>query len=175
MSTFRLVSSRPVFQTPIFDITHDRAVGPGRAVLDRKVIRHPGAAVILPIDDAMRVLLIRQYRLPPRRRLWELPAGKLDSGETPLRAAKRELLEETGYRAKSWRKLTSFWTAPGFCDERISAFAARDLKPGPPSPEPYELIEPRWVTISDALEMIAAGRIQDAKTMLTLLYAARFG
>ena len=175
MSTFRLVSSKPVLKTPLFDITHDRAVGPGGETLDRRIVRHPGAAVILAVDEADRVLLIRQYRLALRRRLWELPAGKLDSGETPLRAAKRELQEETGYRARSWRKLTSFWTAPGFCDERITAFAARGLKPGPPSPEPYELIEPRWVTISDALEMIAAGRIQDAKTMLTLLYAARFG
>ena len=175
MSKFRLTSSKPVLQTPVFDVTHDRALGPGGVVLDRKIIRHPGAAVILAVDEAERVLLIRQYRLPTRRRLWELPAGTLDAGETPLRAAKRELREETGYSAKSWRKLCRFWAAPGFCDERITGYEARGLKPGVASPEPYELIEPRWVALSEAIEMIARGRIQDAKTMLTLLYAARFG
>ena len=174
MPKFRLTSSKLVLKTPIFDVSHDRAVGPGRVTLDRKIVRHPGAVVILAVDEAERVLLIRQYRLPLRRSLWELPAGTLDAGETPLRTAKRELREETGYRAKSWRKLCRFWSAPGFCDERITAYEARDLKPGPAAPEPYELIEPRWIEPAEVAAMVAGGRIQDAKTMLTLLYAERF-
>ncbi len=173
MPKFRLTSSKPVLKTPIFEVTHDHAVGPGGVTLDRKIIRHPGATVILAVDEGERVLLIRQYRLPLRRSLWELPAGTLDAGETPLRTAKRELREETGYRAKNWRKLCRFWSAPGFCDERITAYEARGLTPGTASPEPYELIEPRWIERAEALAMVADGRILDAKTMLTLLYAGR--
>lgn len=174
MPKFRLRSSKPVLKTPIFDVTRDRSVGPGGVTLDREIVRHPGAVAILAVDEAERVLLIRQYRLPPRRSLWELPAGTVDAGEAPLRTAKRELREETGYRAKNWSKLCRFWSAPGFCDERITAYEARGLTPGDTSPEPYELIEPRWVERAEALEMVADGRIQDAKTMLTLLYATRF-
>ena len=173
MSKFSLTSSEFVLKTPIFDVTHDRAVGPGNAVLARRVIRHPGASVILALDAVNRVLLIRQYRLPLRKYLWELPAGRIDVGETPLQAAKRELKEETGYRAARWQKLCRFWTAPGFCNERISAYIARGVKAGKSSPEPYELIEARWVEYSKALEMITNDHIEDAKTILALLLATR--
>jgi ADP-ribose pyrophosphatase len=172
MSKFYLASSVPILKTSLFDVTHDRAVGPKDIVIDRKIVRHPGASAILAVDDIDRVLLIRQYRLPPRKQLWELPAGRIDPGETPLQTAKRELQEETGYQASNWTNLCRFWTAPGFCSERISVFVARKIKSGDASPEPYESIEPRWVGISEALAMIADGHIEDAKTMVALLYAA---
>ena len=144
-------------------------------VIEKHVLKHPGAVVVLARNAASEVLLIRQYRLPLRKRIWELPAGKVDGKETRLRTAKRELAEETGYRARRWRKLLDFYPAPGFCDERMTAFAAEELTAGDASPEPYELIRPRWFAWDEALDMIEAGKIQDAKTITTLLFADRRG
>ena len=174
MAEFKLISSETVFESPLFDVASERAEHPGGAVLDRKVVRNPPAAVIVPRDAVGRVLLIRQYRLPPREYLWEAPAGRCDPGEKPLETARRELAEETGYRAARWRRLTEFYPAPGFASERMTAFLAEDLTPGEPAPEPYEVIEPRWFEWPAALEMIRAGEVRDAKTIAALLYCAAF-
>jgi len=120
------------------------------------------------------VLLIRQFRLAARESLWELPAGKCDPGEDVAHAASRELTEETGYRAERWTRLTDFYPAPGFASELMTAFLAEDVTEGEASPEPYEIIEPRWFAWSEALRMIRDGEIRDAKTVLTLLYVDRF-
>jgi ADP-ribose pyrophosphatase len=130
--------------------------------------------VILARDAGGRVLLIRQYRLPPRENLWELPAGRCDAGESPLETARRELVEETGYRAARWRKLMEFYPAPGFASELMAAFVAEDLTAGKAAPEPYELIETHWSEWAEALEMVRRGEIRDAKTIATLLYWERF-
>ena len=96
MPNFKLTSSKTVLTTPIFDVAHERAVGPGGVVIERRIVKHPGAAVMVARNERGEILLIRQFRLPIRRQLWELPAGTIDPAETPLRAAKRELAEETG-------------------------------------------------------------------------------
>jgi len=175
MSQVEVVSSKRVLRTAIFDIHRERAVGPGGFEMDREIIKHPGAAVMLARNDDDQLLLVRQFRLPVRRHLWELPAGRMDDGETPLQAAKRELQEETGYRARSWRKILDFYPTPGFCDERMVAFVAEDLTAGEASPEPYERIQTRWFWWPAAIEMVREGRIKDAKTLVTLLYAEQFG
>ena len=174
MSDFKLIFSRSEVETPRFTLTHDRAEHPSGVVLDRRIIQNSPATVILTRRDDESVLLIRQYRLPTRESLWELPAGRCEKGEDSLETAKRELAEETGYRAKRWEKLLSFYPAPGFASELMHAFLAEDLTAGKAAPEPYELIEARWFDRTDALEMIQRGEIRDGKTVATLLYYESF-
>jgi ADP-ribose pyrophosphatase len=172
---FVLKTSVPEMETEIFRITHDRAEHPSGAVLDRRIVHNRPAAVVLARDAQRRVLLIRQYRLPARQELLELPAGRSDENETLLEAAQRELAEETGYRAAHWTPLTDFYSAPGFSTERMYAFLAEDLTPGDASPEPYEIIETQWLTWDGALKAVREGYIRDAKTIATLLYCEAFG
>ncbi len=174
MSDFKLIFSESELETPRFTLTHDRAEHPSGVVLDRRIIQNPPAAVILVRRDDESVLLIRQYRLPVRESLWELPAGRCEDGEDPLDAARRELAEETGYRAQRWEKLLSFYPAPGFASELMHAFLAEEPTQGEAAPEPYELIEARWFARDVAMRMILEGEIRDAKTVATLLYYESF-
>lgn len=174
MAPVRILSSKRVLRARIFDVMEERAAGDGFR-MERRIVKHPGASVMLALDAKGRVLLIRQYRLAIRKRLWELPAGTRDPGESPLQTARRELAEETGVRARRWRKLLQFYPSPGFCTEEMSVYVAEDLTEGEAAPEPYEKIEKRWFTWDEALEMIARGRIRDSKTIVTLLFSERFG
>jgi 8-oxo-dGTP pyrophosphatase MutT (NUDIX family) len=139
----------------------------------RDFIRHPGSVVVLAVDGNKRtptVLLERQYRHTMRKVLWELPAGKIDAGETPLHAAKRELLEETGYRARRWRRILQFYVSPGFLDEYMNIFLAEGLRAGEAQPEADEQIAIEFVTLPRALRMAAGGDIQDAKTLTAIFW-----
>ncbi|MBI3698440.1 MAG: NUDIX hydrolase [Acidobacteria bacterium] len=169
MPPFSIVSSKLLLRTRVFTVSREKAVEPGGITIDREIVRHTGSAVMLARDRGGRILLVRQFRLPARRRLWELPAGRLDHGETPLRAARRELIEETGYRARRWTRLVSFYPSPGYCDERMTVFLAEDLQAGPARPEADESIESRWFTAAEVRRMIRTGRIQDGKTLVGLL------
>lgn len=171
----KVTSSAVLLHDSAFDVTLDRAVGPAGRVIEKHVLKHPGAVVVLARNAAAEVLLIRQYRLPLRKAIWELPAGKVDRNEPRLKTARRELAEETGYQARHWRKLLEFHPAPGFCDERMTAYVAQDLTAGEAKPEPYEVIRPRWFGWDEVLEMIRRGRIHDAKTIATVLFVERFG
>ncbi|MEZ5367332.1 MAG: NUDIX hydrolase [Bryobacterales bacterium] len=175
MAEFRLVSSEPTLKTKIFDVTHDRAEHPSGAVLDRHIVVNAPSAVMCARKPNGDVLLIRQFRLPMRQYLWELPAGRCDPGEDVLETAKRELIEETGYRAEKWTRLIEFFPAPGFASELMTAFLAEDLTEGESEPEPYELIETRWTPWAEALEMVRNGSIRDAKTVAALLYCQTLG
>ena len=141
---------------------------------ERAVIRHPGAVVILPIVDNDRVCLIRNFRVAIGRVLLELPAGTLVPNEEPQRAAERELIEESGYRAGHWRPLHEFYVSPGILDERMYLFLASDLQAGPPAREPGEEIENVVVPWAEALEMIRRGEIEDAKTIIGLLLGQEY-
>lgn len=163
----KITKSREVYQCRLFRVTEDEAVDPKSGFeIKRSVVRHGGSAVMLAEDEKRRILLVRQYRLPADKYLWELPAGKLDPGEKPLAAARRELAEETGYRARKWTKLASFFVSPGYVGERMTIFLAQDLTAGQPTPMDDERIETRWFTRREIAEMIRTGKIEDAKTMI---------
>jgi ADP-ribose pyrophosphatase len=170
----KLVSSKELLRTKIFWVTEDDAVDPGGFEIKRAIVQHQGSAVMMPVDEKGRVLLVRQYRLPARSYLWELPAGRLDPGETPLKAAKRELEEETGLKAKKWTKLASYYPSPGYVGERMTLFAAEDLKQGEAKPMDDERIETRWFKAKELDELIRDGKIEDGKTMVGFLMWQRY-
>jgi ADP-ribose diphosphatase len=170
----KLISSEKLLETPIFSVTQDRAVDPDGFEIKRAIVQHGGSAVMMPVDDKNRILLVRQYRLPARASLWELPAGRVDKGESLLQAAKRELREETGFKAKRWTKLASFFVSPGFLAEKMTIFVASDLTEGEKEPMEDERIEMQWFRAKELDEMIAAGKIQDAKTMIGFLTWKRY-
>jgi ADP-ribose pyrophosphatase len=170
----KLLSSTEIANTPIFRVTLDRALDPDGFEIKRAIVQHGGSAVIMPVDARGRVLLVKQYRLPARQYLWELPAGRVDPGETPLKAARRELSEETGYRAKKWTKLAMFFASPGFLAEKMTIYLATGLSSGDAQPMEDERIEMRWLTSREMDEWIRSEKILDAKTMIGFLKWKRY-
>src|SRR3954469_7792509 len=168
----KVISSKTLYKGRIFEVVLDQVREPSGVLVRREIVRHRGSVVILAARDkrSPKVLLERQYRYAAQAELWELPAGKIDRGEKPLASAKRELLEETGYRARSWRKFLEFYVSPGFLDEMMFIYLATGLSLGQANPEADEFIESRWVTLSAAIKMIASGSIIDAKTACSLLW-----
>jgi len=162
----KIISSVEKLRNNLFTVSEDHAVDPSGFEIKRFIVHHRGSAVMMPVDDRKRILLVHQYRLPAQRMLWELPAGSIDEGEKPLQTAKRELKEETGYRAKNWKKLLSFFPSPGFLTEKMTIFLATGLTAGEATPMDDERIETRWVTAKEIEAAVDAGEIQDAKTML---------
>jgi ADP-ribose pyrophosphatase len=163
----KITESKVVYTCRLFKVTEDRAVDPKtKFQIARSVVRHAGSAVMMAVDDKKRILLVRQYRLPADKYLWELPAGKVDDGENVLQAAKRELAEETGYKAKKWKKLASFFVSPGFVQEKMTIFLAKNLTAGDATPMDDERIEARWFKRKEVAEMIDSGKIEDAKTII---------
>ncbi len=148
------------------------AVGDGRHLFE--IVEHPGAAVILPVLDDGRIVLIHNYRVAVGAELLELPAGTLDDGERPEACAGRELSEETGYRAGRLTPLVSFYSSPGVFTERMHSFLATELTAGSAAHESGEQIRVSPMTLGDALDAVRTGRIVDAKTIVTLLYYDRF-
>ncbi len=171
----QLLSSKPVFRGKVFSVTSDKVKEPNGIVARRDVVHHSGSVVILAIDetgDEPRVLLERQYRYATRDYLLELPAGSLDPGEKPLAAGKRELMEETGYRARQWQRALRFYPSPGFLDEIMTIYLARDLTAGTAHPEADESIAYQLVPLPQAIEMVLSGKIRDGKTISGVLWLA---
>lgn len=182
----RVLSSRVSYRGPVFSVTTDEVEEPGGVLARRDVIRHAGSIVVLAVDDLAvdgpakgarkaqpRVLLERQYRHAAQSMMWELPAGRIDDGETSLTAAKRELLEETGYTARQWKRILHFYVSPGFLDETMTVYLAQGLQAGTAQPEADEMIATRFFTLSEAKRMALNGRIRDAKTISGILWLAQ--
>jgi ADP-ribose pyrophosphatase len=172
-SLVRVISSKTSFRGPVFSVMTDVVQEPGNIRARRDVIRHSGSIVVLPVDDSgatPRVLLERQYRYAAGRRMWELPAGRIDPGESPLAGAKRELLEETGYTAARWQRALFFYVSPGFLDESMTVYLARGLKKGKAQPEEDERIAVKFFPLTQAVRMAMTRKIIDAKTIASLLW-----
>ena len=179
----RVLSSRVSYRGPVFSVTTDEVEEPGGVRARRDVIRHSGSIVVLAVDDSgnanrttePQILLERQYRHAAKSMMWELPAGRIDDGETALTAAKRELLEETGYAARQWKRILHFYVSPGFLDETMTIYLARGLQAGKAQPEPDERIAIKFFALSEAKRMALHGRIRDAKTICGILWLAQTG
>jgi ADP-ribose pyrophosphatase len=170
-----LLASKRVYTGRIVSLDVDTVRFPNGTVGELEMLRHPGASAVLPFlddpkSDDPRILLIRQFRHATGDYLWEIPAGRRDAGESPEATAMRELREETGYTCTTLHKLTWIWTTPGFTDEVIHLFRASDLTPGATAHEDDEILDLHILKLSEAREMIRAGTIIDAKTLVAILY-----
>jgi ADP-ribose pyrophosphatase len=154
--------ARTVYRGRLFDVTLERW-----GDHEREIVEHPGAVVIVAVDEDGRVALVRQLREATRKQLLELPAGTLEPGEEPLTTAQRELAEETGLTGGEWREVTRFWTAPGFCRELMTLFFAEGVQPGAATPEADEELELVQLPIEEIESRL--GEIEDAKTLAGLL------
>ena len=173
----KVVRGRTVFSGPIFNVTSETVAEPNGVTTRRDVVRHPGSIVVLAVDEhgrEPRVLLEKQYRYVADKEIWELPAGRIDPGESELAAAKRELIEETGFRARKWRHLFTYFASPGFLDETMALWLGRELTQGEAEPEDDEVIHVELVPLTRALEMIKSGAIHDGKTIAAVLWYARW-
>jgi len=170
-----LVERRVIWEGNVGSFGLDEVVLPSGERATLALFKHPGASAVVPFLDAENVVLLRQFRHAAGGVIWEVPAGKLDRGEDPLRCAARELEEETGYRAGRVVRTGSILTTPGFTDERIHLFCAYDLVAGPPAPEAHEVLRTEVVPLARALAMIESGEICDGKTIAALFLAARRG
>jgi len=162
-----------VYKGRLLQVQEDVVRLPDGATSRREYIVHPGAAVMLAMPDPNSVLLERQYRYPLRAHVYELPAGKIDAGETPLETAKRELLEETGYRASQWRHLMTTYPVVGYSNERIELYLARELEYVGHALDEGEFLEVFTLPLREALEWIRNGKICEAKTVMGLLLAEK--
>jgi 8-oxo-dGDP phosphatase len=177
-----VVSSDVLVRSRLITVRSDMVRTPENNVAERDVVLHPGAVAVLALDDADRILMIRQYRHPVGRLLWEIPAGLRDvPGEESWVTAPRELTEEAGYRAKDWRVLVDYYSSPGFSTERLRIFLARGLEPVPaaernfvPHDEEAHLLLD-WLPLDEAVGKVFAGELHNGPTVLAIMagYAAR--
>jgi ADP-ribose pyrophosphatase len=171
----RVLSSRIAYRGPVFSVTTDQVLEPAGIRVRRDIVRHSGSVVVLAVREstpAPQVLLEYQYRHAAQGFLWELPAGRIDPGESELGAAKRELLEETGFQATRWKRILRFWASPGFLSETMSIYLAGGLRQGTAQPEDDEMIKSRFFPLKAALRMVMSGVISDAKTICGILWLA---
>jgi ADP-ribose pyrophosphatase len=170
----QILRSQIIYNGPVFGLRRDEVIEPTGVRTTREVITHPGSVVVLPVLPGGKIVMIRQYRHATRQYLWELVAGRIDAGESPKKAAARELIEETGYRAKKFDILLDIFPTPGFLEERMYILLAEDLNLGEAEPEEDEKIVVRTFTKKQLEEMIRSGTLRDAKSIAGLLYYFRF-
>jgi ADP-ribose pyrophosphatase len=174
-----LISTERLYTGRVVNLDRDTVRFPDGSSGQLEMLRHPGASAVVPfLDDPRapdpRVLLIRQFRHAANGFILEVPAGRLDAGETPEACARRELEEETGMRARTFEPLITMYTTPGFTDERIHLFLAHGLEAGSQRREPDEFMELKELTWSAVLELVRTGQVQDGKTLTSLLFVQCF-
>lgn len=171
----KTLSTRRVYTGKVVSLDVDEVEEPGGVRATREVVRQQGSVAALPVHDDGRITLVRQYRYAVDDYVWELPAGRLDPGETPEEGARRELEEEVGLRAGRMERIARFYTTPGFCSEVMHLFRATELTSVPARPEDDERIEVRMFSLDEALAMIDRGEIAEGKTLVALLSEVRRG
>jgi ADP-ribose pyrophosphatase len=170
----RILRSKLIYQGRVFGVRRDDVVEPTGVRTTREVITHPGSVVVLPVLPDSRIVLVRQYRHAARQFMWELVAGRMERGETPRRAAAREMIEETGYRAKRFRVFLDVFPTPGFLEERMYILLAEGLTLGEAEPEDDEKITAKAFRRAELEKMIHHGKLRDAKSIAGILYYFRF-
>jgi len=165
----RVLSTRRVYEGKVLSLDVDEVLEPEGVRATREVVRHRGSVAALPVHEDGRMVLVRQYRYAVDALVWELPAGRLDPGETVEDAARREMEEEVGLRPRGLEPLATFYTTPGLCDERMHLFRATGLESVAARPEADERIESRAFTRTEVEEMIRRGEIAEGKTLVALL------
>lgn len=174
MPRAKILSSEELFHGNVFDVKRERVREPGGIETTREFVVHNGSIVILPVLEDGRILLVCQYRHSVGDYLWELVAGRMERGENALAGAKRELLEETGYTARSWEKILDVFPTPGFVSEKMIVYVARNLRAGVARPEEDERIVTKAYTVSELEEWIRSGKLRDAKSVAGILFYMRF-
>ena len=172
--TAKILSSEMVYQGKVFGVRRDEVLEPDGLRTTREVITHPGSVVVLPVLPDGRIVMVRQYRHATRQYLWELVAGRSEPEETPKQGAARELLEETGYRAKRFKIFLDVFPTPGFLEERMYLLLAEGLTAGEAQPEEDEKIEVRAFKLKELKQIIKSGRLRDAKSIAGILYYLTF-
>lgn len=162
------ISSQSIYDGRIIKVKVDEVLLPNGKTAKREIVNHQGAVAVMALTDDHKLLAVRQFRKPLERSIVEIPAGKLERGEEPLACAKRELLEETGYTAKEFTHVSSFYTSPGFADELLHVYVATGLIAGEAKPDEDEFVEVLHLSLAEAKQMHADGEIRDAKTVLAL-------
>ena len=157
-----------IYRGRLIELGLETEVLPNGATIELEIVRHPGGAVVLALDEADRVCLLRQYRHVAEDWIWELPAGVIEVGEDPLETAQRELREEAGLVAAQWRELGTMLPSPGFCSEELFLYQAGDLSQVGADTQPDEQIEVHWCTLEQVKAMALDGRSRDAKTLVAL-------
>lgn len=170
----KIISSKLIYQGRVFGVRRDHVIEPGGVKTTRDIVTHSGSVVILPVLPDGRILLVHQFRYSAGDFLLELVAGRMEPGEKPLEAARRELAEETGYRAKRFQQMLDVYPTPGFVKERMFVFAATELTPGKTNFDEDERIEVKRFSLKALLQMIRQGKIHDAKSVAGILYYARY-
>lgn len=169
------MSSRRAYLAKSIEVLDKVVRLPDDRFAHRDVVTYPGGAVcVIAVTSEDQIVLVRQYRAAPETVMLEIPAGRRHVRERFLTAARRELREETGYAANSWKKCVEFWPSPGFVDERLTLYLARDLQPGPTDMDSDEFIRPVLMPVGEAIERCRDGRMNDAKTLIGLLWYAAF-
>ncbi len=169
----KTLHSERIYNGKILDLRVDTVELPSGRTTKREIVEHDACTAIVGIDSKGKVLLVRQFRKPVEKTLLEIPAGGIQRGEDPLKGARREFEEETGFTAERWEKLSVFYTSPGFCTEEMHLFLATELKPVKKAQDDDESIELVPIPLKDTLKLIASGEICDAKSIAGLLLAMR--
>ena len=166
----RTLSSAYIYQGKIINLRHDKVKLPDDRETIREIVEHPGAVAILALTEKKEIVMIRQFRKPADEVLWELPAGTLEEGEDLVSCARRELEEETGYFPRKIKKLITFFSTPGFCNERLTLFLAKDLEKKNKNEDADEFIEVELIKLNEAVRLVKENVIKDAKTIIGILY-----